>query len=203
MSQRRSRLDRAIDYLPWALAALLGGVALHLLVLLSLPTLTPRSAYAMIAADLPLGAKRQSPRAAPGQDGEPNFADPFATLAYCRFNLAEGPLRLRAAADGEHPLSVSVRLADGTIIYSANDRQTPKGAFNIVVLTQKQAEAQDEARDNADPEDEAASAATDELRLIAPRKTGFAVFRVMSLREGDYEAAAARRAAIECLQEKN
>jgi uncharacterized membrane protein len=194
---RLSRGDRAIGFIPWALGALFGAAALHLLAVLALPALSPNASYRTLAIGLPLGDKAALPRAAAGVQGPP-FADPFAALAVCRFDLNEGPLRLRAAADGDHPFSVSVRLADGTIIYSGNDRQTPHGRFNVLIVTQAQADAQDSAEDSSD------SQTTDDvLRLVSPGRKGFALFRAMSLREGDYEDAAAARTGVTCNIEKS
>jgi uncharacterized membrane protein len=200
MTARANRLDRAIDLIPWLLAALFGGVAIHLIAVLALPDLAPGSAYRKLALKTPVGQVALLPRAAPGAPG-PTFADPFAALALCRFDLTKGPMRLRARADGDRPFSVSVRLADGVIIFSANDRQTPKGRFNILLMTQAQADAQDLARDNADTDQDASPAEEGELRLISPGKTGFALFRALSLREGDYEAAATGRSSVECAAE--
>jgi uncharacterized membrane protein len=201
-------LDRTIALLPWLLGALLGGVALHLLMLLALPGLAPGSAYRKLALKTPVGEIKLLPRAAPATG--PSFSDPFAALALCRFDLSQGPLRVRASADGDHPFSVSVRLADGTLLFSSNDRQTPKGRFNILIVTQAQADvladAQDVLRDNAEQDENSASkpgaSEEDELRLISPAKTGFALFRAVSLRESDYDAAAAALSSVECAMEK-
>jgi uncharacterized membrane protein len=197
-------LDRTIELIPWLLAALLGGVALHLLILLALPRLTPDSAYRRLALKTPVGQVELLPRAAPGTG--PRFSDPFAALALCRFDLSQGPMRLRARADGDHPFSVSVRLADGTIVFSASDRQTPKGSFNILIVTQAQADAQDILRENAEQDENSAGKAEDpeedELRLISPARTGFVLFRALSLREGDYDAAAAALSSVACGMEK-
>ena len=197
MSAPQTRLDRAIDIIPWVLAVLFGSVAIHLLTILAMPTLTPSSAYRRLAADLPLGEVKLLPRAMPGTPA-PAFSDPFAALAVCRFDLAQGPLRLRATADGDHPLSISVRLTDGATIYSGSDRQTPQGRFNILIVTQDQADALDEARDNQDTESVDANRDADELRLIAPRRKGFAMFRLLALREGVIEAVATQSAGFEC-----
>jgi uncharacterized membrane protein len=201
-------LGRTIRLFPWLLGALLGGVALHLLILLALPGLAPGSAYRRLALRTPVGQVAILPRATPGTG--PSFSDPFAALALCRFDLSQGPLRLRAHADGGHPFSVSVRLADGTVLFSANDRQTPGGRFHILIVTQAQADAladpQDFPGDNAEQDENAASKAgvsgEDELRLISPAKTGFALFRALSLRESDYDAAAATLSTVECALEK-
>lgn len=199
MSPRLSAFDRAISAIPWLLAALLGAIALHLLAVLALPALSPNGAFRKLALHLAAGEKDLLPRATTGSDG-PTFSDPFAALAICRFDLSQGPLRLRAAADGDHPVSVSVRLTDGTIVYSANDRQTPHGRFNVLVVTQAQADALDAAQDN--PDQAGAGAADDELRLVSPRARGFVVFRALALREGDYDVAAATRDGFQCSVEK-
>jgi uncharacterized membrane protein len=196
-----ARIDRAIALIPWGLAALFGAVTVHLVTLLALPALAPASAYRRLAANLPLGEVRLLPRVTPETPG-PAFSDPFALLAVCRFDLTQGALRLRATADGDHPLSVSVRLADGRIVYSASDAQTPHGRFNILIVTQAQADAIDEAQDKQDEEVTRASADADELRLVVARRRGFAMFRLLALREGDAERVAAQRAGFECKAEK-
>jgi uncharacterized membrane protein len=200
MSPRLSAADRAIGLIPWVLAALLGGVALHLLAVLSLPALAPGAPFRKLALPLEPGARALLPRATAISGGSA-FADPFAALALCRFDLARGPLRVRAAADGDRPTSISVRLADGTIIYSANDKQTPNGKFNVLIVTQAQADALDSAQDNAE-QTGAGGGASDELRLVSPGARGFVLFRALALREGDYDAAAAARDGFACATEK-
>jgi uncharacterized membrane protein len=206
-SPRISVGDRALGSLPWALGALFGAVAIHLLAVLAMPALSPNASYRTLAMRLPLGDKEALPRPAAGNDAM-LFADPFAALTICRYDLTQSPLRLRALADGDHPFSVSVRLADGAVVYSGNDRQTPHRRFNILLVTQAQADALDASSENSD--DGGASdntnnppnnPADDVLRLISPAAKGFAVFRALSLREGDYEEAAAARTNIQCTVE--
>jgi uncharacterized membrane protein len=193
-------LDRGVAALPWLIGVLFGAVALHLITILTLPALAPNSAYRIFARPLPFGEKLTLPRAEPSS-WRPTFADPFAAIALCRFDLHEGPLRIRASADGDRPLSVSVRLADGTVIYSAGDRQTPGGRFNIAIMTQAQADARDAARERREDPQEGDKSSEDELRLISPGKTGFAAFRVLALRDSDYEAANARLDSVQCTME--
>lgn len=155
---RLSRLDRALGLAPMILAIILGAAAVHLALLLALPAIWPASAYRTLATQTPPGAPLLAPR--PGFDAQNRneardggFADPFAALTICRFDLSRGPLRLRAAADGERPFSLSIRLIDGAIVYSSNDRQTPHGRFDVVILTQAQADAQDADAQDADAQD--------------------------------------------------
>ena len=70
----------------------------------------------------------------------------------------------------------------------------PHGRFNVLVVTQAQADAQDAAQDDADQA--GAGAADDELRLVSPSARGFVVFRALASREGDYDAAAAARGRL-------
>lgn len=216
LSRRRARLhawtDRAIRAAPWVLGALFGAAAIHLLTILALPTLWPGAPYRVLAAGLPLGETAILPR--PGSDSRAvAFSDPFAAVALCRFDLSAGVTRIRAQADGAHSMSISVRLADGTIIYSGNDRDTPSGRFNIRLVTQKQADAEDAARSpdngsgdetgqNAEQASSPQGAATDELRLASPSLRGFVAFRVLALREEDYDAASAALASARCAVEK-
>jgi uncharacterized membrane protein len=193
MKQPTSHLDRAIALIPWGIAALFGAVAIHLVAILAMPMVTTNSAYDRLVRPEPVGKLVLLPRATPKAD-DTAFSDPFAALALCRFDLNKGPLRLRAQADGDHPLSVSVRLDDGVIIYSANDRQAPHGRFDLLIVTQAQADAQDADSTSEAPENE--------LRLISPGINGFVLIRAMSLGEGDYKATAARRAKIQCSVEK-
>ena len=200
MKTREETIDRLVTMIPWGLAVVFGTVAVHLSTLLATPVLAPNSAYRRLAENLPLGEVRLLPRATPENPGPP-FSDPFAFLAACRFDLGEGPLRLRAQADGDHPLSVSVRLANGAIIYSGADNQTPHGRFNILIVTRAQADSIDEAREDMD-EAELAAAEAGELRLVAPASRGFALFRLLALRQGEAETIGAQRAGFECKIEK-
>jgi uncharacterized membrane protein len=208
----RKWIDRAICTVPWILGALFGAVAIHLLAILALPTLWPGAPYRVLAARLPLGQVAILPRPEPNS-GEPSFSDPYAAVALCRFDLSAGAMRIRAQADGVHPFSVSLRLTDGTIIYSGNDRDTPSGRFNLRIVTQKQADAEDASQTSQNQSgsdagteagqtpDESASA-TDALRLVSPNLRGFVVFRVLASREDDYGAAGSALTTAKCAVEK-
>ena len=138
-------------------------------------------------------AARPNRDPASSRTGQPGaaFSDPFAALALCRFDLSGGATRIRAQADSAHPFSISVRLTDGTIIYSGNDRDTPSGRFNLRIVTQKQADAEDasqgagdDAGQDAAPSASPDMAASDELRLTSPNLRGFVVFRAARVARG-------------------
>ncbi len=206
--RREKWVNRAICAIPWVLGALFGAVAFHLLTILALPTLWRGAPYRALAAALPLGETAILPRPGPDSRGAA-FPDPFAALALCRFDLSEGSTRIRAQADSAHPFSISVRLPDGTIIYSGNDRDTPSGRFNIRIVTQKQADAEDASQNSdggAEPDAAPAlgneGATDDELRLTSPNLRGFVVFRVLALRGEDYDAARSALTTARCAMEK-
>ena len=208
----RARFDRAVDRAiratPWILGALFGAAALHLLMIFALPTLWPTRPTARWRPDCRLAKPRSclvpNPAAA---------APPFPTLS--RPWLCAGSIcpparrRILAEADSAHPFSISVRLTDGTIIYSGNDRDTPSGRFNIRIVTQKQADAEDasqgagnDAGQDAEPSDSPDMAANDELRLTSPNLRGFVVFCALASREGDYDAARSALETAGCAVEK-
>src|SRR5208337_4233041 len=58
-------VDRAIGLIPWPIAGLFGGVAIHLILLLALPRLAPGSTYRKVALEAPLGQVELLPPAAP------------------------------------------------------------------------------------------------------------------------------------------
>ncbi len=201
---REKQIDRAVRAIPWVLGALFGAVALHLLTILALPTLWPGAPYRALAAGLPLGKTAILPRPDPDSLGAA-FPDPFAATALCRFDLSQGSARIRAQVDGAHPFSISVRLTDGTIIYSGNDRDAPSGRFNIRIVTQKQADAEDVSQTSggdAAPAPDQSGAAEGELRLTSPNLRGFVVFRALASREEDYDAAGSALATAQCAMEK-
>jgi uncharacterized membrane protein len=205
---REKWIDRAICAIPWVLGTLFGAIAVHLLTILALPTLWPGAPYRALASALPIGEIAVLPRPEPDSRGAA-FPDPFAAIALCRFDLSRGSARIRAQADGAHPFSISVRLIDGTIIYSGNDRDTSSGRFNIRIVTQKQADAEDVSQSSdggATPDGTPSlspdSAASDELRLTSPNLRGFVVFRALALRGDDYDAARSTLTTARCAVEK-
>ena len=203
-ARRDRQVDRTVRAIPWVLGALFGAVAVHLLTILALPTLWPSAPYRALAAPLPLGRIAILPRPGPDSGGAA-FPDPFAAIALCRFDLSQGSARIRAQADGAHPFSISMRLTDGTIFYSGNDRDAPSGRFNIRIVTQKQADAEDVSQNSGDeaaPAPGQSGATDDELRLASPTLRGFVVFRVLASREEDYDAARSALATARCATEK-
>jgi uncharacterized membrane protein len=81
--------------IPLAAAALFAGGILHILTTLATPALTPTSGYDRLARDVPLNSMVILPAVAPDTQVLP-FMSPDARYAVCRFDTADGAVRLTA-----------------------------------------------------------------------------------------------------------
>jgi uncharacterized membrane protein len=118
------------------LVGLVGAGIVHIVILFLLPTLTERDAwtrlanaaalYVVIPAD---GSDKSQPVI--------NAPDPLFRAVACRFNLEDGPVRLKA--EGNVPFwSASIYDRSGQNIYSFNDRTATEGMLDFVVATPTQ-----------------------------------------------------------------
>ncbi|HUU24718.1 MAG TPA: DUF1254 domain-containing protein [Methyloceanibacter sp.] len=83
-----------------ALGIVLAGL-IHVVAVLTLPTLAPRDAQARLAALGPANTMIQLPPPTPGRQVMPLMA-PDVRYAFCRYDLSDGPVRLRAHIADEH-----------------------------------------------------------------------------------------------------
>jgi len=81
------------------LGLVLAGL-IHIVAVLTLPMLAPRNAQARLAALGPANTMIELPPASPGHQAMPMMA-PDVRYAFCRFDLTNGPIRLRAAIADE------------------------------------------------------------------------------------------------------
>jgi uncharacterized membrane protein len=168
---------------------MLAGIV-HLGSVLAIPRLTKPNADDRLAALVPLHAMTLMPRAEPGNAGLP-YGDPSAAVAVCRFDLAEGPVRVEATPGGGF-MSFAFYTPTGGVFYALTDRSATRGRLEVVLVTQAQLE---ELQAN-DPEDEPVS----ELRLVAPGRTGFVTVRTLALEPGLLEDAEARLRSAKCTE---
>jgi uncharacterized membrane protein len=104
----------------YVLGGLLLGFAIHLVVVLTLPSLAPSTVYARVAT---VDAVNKTTLLIPPRPGEPNplGLDPNLTYAVCRLDLSGGPGELT----GTLPVafwSVAVYDRSGTVLYSTTNR---------------------------------------------------------------------------------
>ncbi len=173
-----------------AAAAILAALV-HLTVVLVAPYVAARDAFARLAPLGPLNETIALPRASPAEKMLP-YADPAVATAFCRYDLASGPIRIRAPA-GRAFASISFHTRRGLVFYALTDKAAIHGGMDAVLGT---------------PEDIRALAAHDDeeapsrdLRVAAPAREGYVVIRVFSELPSLYPAAEADAKRLTCRPE--
>jgi len=120
----------------WLLAGVVLGGAIHLVVILSLPSLAANAAWARVGG---LDALNRAVVLAPALPGEPNplRLDPELAYAVCRLDLRQGPGMVR----GVLPLaywSVAVYNRAGTVLYSTTNRDGIGQNLELGIFNQDQ-----------------------------------------------------------------
>lgn len=183
--------DRFFDYLPWAAATLLIAGIVHVVSVLLMPAVAPRTAYARVlqtVGDAPTGRFVMLPPAAPGAEPLP-FEDPAFAEGVCVYDLSKGLLRVAMPADGEDFLALSFHSGGGRLYHAVTDRAAIKGKIDIVIGDEKQMDALQSASDEAPPQ---------EVRLTSPTKRGFVLVRAFAKRTTDQARARERLASVSC-----
>lgn len=118
------------------LLGLLGAGIVHIIVLMLVPEFSERDAWSRLAMASDL-YKMTRLDAEAGGAPVVKSVDPLFYAAACRFDLAEGMVRIKAP--GNVPFwSVSVYDRGGHNIYSFNDHSANGGVLDTVVLTPAQ-----------------------------------------------------------------
>jgi uncharacterized membrane protein len=171
-----------------ALVGVTLGAMVHLAAVLAAPLLATRNADARLAALAQRHVVTVLPLVTP-DDALP-YRDPATPLAVCRFDLSDGPVRVRAATQGDVFLSLAFHRPGGGVFYALTDRGATRGQIEALIVTP----AQLEALQAVDPEDEPVR----ELRLTAPQTTGFVTLRALAPEPGALPEAVAFLAAARC-----
>ena len=174
--------------LPWVLGCLVIAGIVHLASIFAMPRLAPRDAFARMSAATPPHRLTLLPAATP-QGGAP-FDDPALAQGVCRYDLSQGPVRLRATLSPDALLLMSFHARQGQIFYSRTDRSATRGKLDVLLVTRQQLDVV-EAND---PEDELPQ----DLRIIAPTREGFLLFRALGEFPGEMEDAKKRIQSIFC-----
>ena len=172
-------------------AAAILAALVHLVVVLIAPFVAARDAFARLA---PLGALNQTvalPRESPAQKLLP-YADPAVAMAFCRYDLASGPIRVRAPATRAYA-SLSFHTSGGLVFYALTDRAAAHGVIDAVLGTPE------EVRALAAHDDE--EAPSRDLRVAAPTREGYVLMRVFSEFPSLYPEAEASAKQLACVPE--
>lgn len=174
----------------WTLVVALSAAIAHIGAILAMPTVAPQDAFARFSALAPRAVTTPLPAAAPGREIAP-FNDPAAAIAFCRYDLADGPLRVRAEVDGENFLSLSFRTRDNASFYALTDAAAQKGGLDVLVVTRKHLDAIEAAE--AEGEDSGA-----QTRIVSPTREGFVLMRALAATPSRLEEAAQRLSSVAC-----
>jgi uncharacterized membrane protein len=152
----------------WTVVGLLIGLVVHLGTLLALPQIAKRTAFQRIEAFAPVGNFRTFPPPLPGDDLLP-LPDPAFRQAVCRFDLAKGPVHVRAPLTDAF-FSVSFYTTQGLNFYALTDRAAPEGVIELTIYTALQLA---EVRASEGPDTPEA------LRVEAPENQGIIMLRAL------------------------
>jgi uncharacterized membrane protein len=173
-----------------AAAAVLAAIV-HLLLILLTPLVATRDAYARLATLGRVNETAALPSGGPG-GGAPPYSDPAVAMAFCRYDLASGPLRVRAPI-GRAFTSISFHTHRGLAFYALTDRAGAHGAIEVVLATP------DDVRALAARDDE--ESPSRDLRIAAPDREGYVVIRVFSETPSLYSDAVADAKRLMCAPE--
>jgi uncharacterized membrane protein len=150
---------------PFIIAGILIGCVLHIVSLLAVPVVAPRDASSRLAEMGP----ENTPILLDQSDPEKNlpYLDPAFVHIGCRFNLSQGPVRVRIPLAGPY-VSMSFHSRDGTAFFSLNDRS----ALGTVLDA--------EMRDVDDEASKALPLGAGTIAVTAPGPTGFVLARAFA-----------------------
>ena len=165
---------------------LLGGIV-HLVSVLALPRIASQDAYSRLTPMTKKNAVTALPLADPENAPMP-FMDPAFAIAICRYDLADGPLKLTVPVSQAYT-SVSFYTRNEVAYYAINDRSAGRKVIELDLMT--------EAQHNALPEDEEITAA-DRLIIDSPTETGLIVLKALAPEPGLMPQAQASLVASSC-----
>jgi uncharacterized membrane protein len=173
-------------------AALCIAVAVHIVAMLAAPDAASGDAWSRLKAQAPELAVRLIGGQEDGEDGGgagPAMRDPALALAACHFDLANGPVVVRARTQDMF-LSIGFRRRDGSVFWAVTERAAVRGMLEVVLGTPAQIEARGEEDDEDNP--------SGEVRVEAPVTRGFVVFRALAPRPSATERVRALVASATC-----
>ena len=176
-----------IRWLLWIVSGLLLGGLVHLTTILALPRAASRDAYTRLAATVPVNGFALLPAPTPEASVLP-FMDPAFAVAACRYDLANGPVKLTVPVNQAYT-SVTFYTRYDVAYYAINDRAAGRRSIELDLMTSSQREAL--------PDDEDVTSA-DRLIVESPSLTGLIVARAFLPEPSLLPAATAALQAAQC-----
>ena len=163
---------------------------MHLGSVLLLPRTATQDAFTRLSASAPVNSMVPMPAATPDEAVLP-FMDPAFATSVCRYDLADGPLKLRVPVSQAYT-AVSFYSRNGVAYYAINDRAAGRRMIELELMTADQ-------RSNL-PEDEEVTAA-DRLIVESPSDTGLIMVRALAAEPGLMPAVRASLNSTTCRQQ--
>ncbi|MBL8568755.1 MAG: DUF1254 domain-containing protein [Phreatobacter sp.] len=163
-----TRIGRVLSAVPWIVAGLLLGLAVHIVSVFALPRLAPDDARARLAE---VTALNRATTLAGGTEAALPLADPAFETAVCRYDLTGGALHVRAPVT-PHYTAISLYTSTGIAFGAINDRAATRRTMDLFVVTAAQ------RRELATGEDETAA---DNLIMVSPTTEGFVLIRALAV----------------------
>jgi len=185
----RERLGDGALYLA---AVVILAVLVHFIVILIIPLVATRDAFARLADLGPVNATIPLSRAAADARRFP-YADPALASAFCRFDLSTGPVRIKAPVGRAGFSSLSFHSRRGAVLYALTDRAATHGLMEAVVVTPSQLRELIAHDDEDDP--------SQDLRIVSTTNEGFVLARVFSELPSLYDAAEKQAESMSCAPE--
>jgi uncharacterized membrane protein len=157
----------------WILGGILLGGIVHLATILWLPRTATQDAYSRLAAMTPVNVVTTLPPPSAENITLP-FMDPAFATAVCRYDLANGPMKLSLSVSQAYT-SVSFYTRHGLAYYAINDRAAGRRVIELDLMTEQQ--------HNQMPEEEDVTAA-DRLIVESPTATGVIVLKALAPEPG-------------------
>ncbi|MGD1038489.1 MAG: DUF1254 domain-containing protein [Roseiarcus sp.] len=185
----RERLGGAATFLA---AVLIVGALVHFIVILVIPIVATRDAFARLEE---LGSANQTIALARSSPTERRFpyADPALASAFCRFDLAAGPVRVRAPVGRAGFASLSFHTRRGAVFYALTDKAATHGLMEAIIVTPSQLRALIAHDDEDNP--------SQDLRVVSATAEGFVLMRAFSELPSLYAAAEAQARSLSCATE--
>jgi uncharacterized membrane protein len=152
------------------LCGLVLAAGVHIVVVLGSPAFARKDAYHRLSAATPEDHAIVVATPGGGSTWLPR-PDPATAVAACPFDLNAGPVRI-SAKPGALFESLSLHARGGSVFFAVTDRAAVRGELELVVLTQRQLDEALAAEDENDP--------SHDVRIVAPRREGFVVVRVLA-----------------------
>jgi len=131
------------------LCLVLAGL-IHIAAVLSLPSLAPKNAWARLVPLGPSNTMIQIPALAPRKEVMPMMA-PDVRYAFCRFDLAQGPVRLKGAVPNDLWM-IAFYTSEGENFYTVSGGDMKSALLDLVIAKADQpvAEAGVDAPEESD-----------------------------------------------------